>query len=1646
LAYQKQATRARLLIACLAALGWLFEVGFARSATPLVELQTDLPLLNAGDTFRVNLRVTDATPLFGASAKLTYDSSRLEYIAAEVGELFLTAARFPPLISVLEAGGTLALTTSRNVGDSEVFRDGVLVSIRFRAARAGIATMGLDAGSITLVTKSGVLVEGSERVQTKGLSVSVGAGMVLNPSSGPPRTVATVSAAGFLPNEDVQITLDGVDIGAPARSDASGQVLFAPVEIPDAPASARPIVLLGVESKRRYETRFQIVPTLDEATAAFVGPGDVLRVSGEGFGASERVTFQIQGVAVTTILGGDQATAQGKLSTQIGLPNDLIVGPAELVVEGRTSRLKAYRPNLTVQPRITTVTPPMGPAGTNVLIAASGFAPGQQADCLVNGQVAGTQTVGTRGTVSFTVPITTTLVPRSERAAIPIMVRAPGLVAASAPFVYVPNATITAVTPEGGDSVVLPGETVRVTGTGFLADAAVTATFGAVAVPPVTAKANSFGEIDVRLSIPAQPSGPQTLTVRTGTAAASDKSLTVAGRITDWAMEGGSSPKIGALGTILVVHGAGFVANETISFDLGSLSNVQTTRSDASGSFRAAIVLRQLPVDLPAGVGEVVVRARDKSNTAQTTVLLSSPSSNVLATASIRSIPATAAEGDTIHIVGLGFGHNHIVGRILLDTKLDARLSPQVLPVVEVVAGTRSGDLILADPNGAFDVVVAVPPLLADGRAGEKEVLAEFPKATSGAPAIAAPLNLAASVRVTDAAGNRVTTVGSGDSVFIQATGFQPFETPQVQLGSSGTSFLGSANQHGQIVNLPYFVQPTSGGDQTLQVRGLASGTIAETVLKIVPKLTLLSPPPGSIVTTGLSVTVRGAGFPDGPVAFDIDGIALTPSPSNVTSVGGTFIASFTVFSGSLPVTGAIRATVGSTRASSESLRFSTPGLAITPASGRAGTTVKVRGALGNTVTFGSQSLGLLLNSQSVAGVWEGEFVVPSVPGGSYVVVVGTLPVGYTAPTFAVTPTVSISPTTATPGERVAIAGDGFGGDRTTTIAIGSSRTPTVLRSRSDGSFSLSVVVPAGPGGITRVVASDNVSAASVQLRVRPVLRAVEPDPKAVVDGKLPAGANLVLIGDGFEMNEELTATVGGTPVVPRTRLAADANGSLNATVPMPAIPTGLHDVAVRGSSSGETVSLTAAVGALAVIDVPKPSSGAQGTVVLVTGSGFGAREIVRVKIGSSLLGESESDASGTFRVNETFAGIEPNAALDVTAVGLASDLTVVREKAFTFRDSRPPTILSVEEDSKGKTLITGDVLAITVVQSADPEKITEATYSIGTVTGALTESKTNADGTRVWTATVTIPEGASVAARAVDVTLTDLGGNKGRRSTTTRVTIDAVITITVGSVTGSPATSGETIAVTATGERGGTATFSIAGVATNVPMTESSAGTYKGSYTAKEADRVTDGALSVAFVDASGNRKTLVADTKVTIIRATAYALNLAKGLNLISLPVDDPGLKKASDLIARLGTRAAFVLSYDTTRKQTVSYVRGAPTTSASNAAIRAGAAYLVMMEGAATLDIKGTPWREEAVPLVRGVNFVGLVADSGYERVSDIALALGDSISAVVHMDTTNSRFVTFTPLSDPTSPDNRRMRPGDGVLIIATTATALPAKKR
>ncbi|MBT3266028.1 hypothetical protein HN371_02690 [Candidatus Poribacteria bacterium] len=1633
-------------------------------AAPSLELDSPSPLLDVGDVFSVSAFARDIAPLFGASFRLTFDDTQLEYVDTSAGDLFLFRSNGLPFVDVLESGTTLAVSVSRAVGDSPLSRDGVVADMRFRALTAGIAVVDIDPTTVVLVTKEGMPIPEAEGVTTAPLRVSVGDGLILSRADGSVGTQTLASASGYEPGEGVQFFFNDDPLVPLVAAGGDGEVFRYAIDIPLMPGGDQEIRAEGQNSGRLYSATFTVTPriiqfspflagpgdsihlTHDGTSRVIIGPGDTALFVGDGFSADEVVQFKVGGSPVQSVLTGDKASILGEVSAQVILPSDLLGGLADIAIDGRSSRSTATGFGAAdIVPRILAVSPSSGGLESRVQVSASGFIAGDLVDLSYDGQPivdASGAAASTRGTVRASFILTADLVKRSVLGAAPIVLSGLAGTAAAAPFVYTPVAQITDVITADGDTQITPGEEVRVKGIGFVAGEAAVAQFAGVNVNTTGAPADEQGALDVTFITPKLPANTYDLVVRAGAASASQSGIRVTGTITSAVMEGGSTGNIGALGTLLVVEGAGFDADADVAFDIGTHTDIDTTHTTSEGTFRAGIVLRELPDDLPEGTGAVLFVARDRRNSAETTIFISSPSVDSLETAEVRVSPAIAAAGDVITISGTGYAPGFNVGRLLLDTLTDNRISAFTLPVDTVTAGTLTLDGILTDPNGVFQAIVTLPLInTSDARAGAKEIATEFPKTpTILLPAIATDFETTASFDVLDVDGNVVTEVEPTDLLIIRATGFLPFETVQVRMGLASLSVSQIADSFGRISAAQIIIPNTTGGDVSISVNGLQSGVSVDVPLHIIPRLELLFPAAGTLVTGGGTVTLRGTGFPDGQVAFFL-GDARTHESLLITSFGGIFNAGLSGFFGALPVESAIRAEVGDVSATTTAtLRFLSTDLTLTPATGQAGDTVRVTGANGDIVRFEDAFVLTLRNTTNINGIIQGDFTVPPVAGGAYEVTVGTLPDDFVRPTFTVQATMTVSPDRLHVGESLFVSGSGFGTNQANvSISVGGARTPVVVPTTTSGRFNAEFPMPRTPGGPTQVTVTDQTRVLSSPVEVLSDVTGVELDPTVSVDGRAPVGSDVRILGVGFGPSEALDVFVASQPVDFRRSPTSGSDGSVDVTVALPPTTAGAHTVRVVGNTSGLSAVLGNAIDVLPTLDAPRPNRGAVGTLVVLTGAGFGPGELVLLDLGAERIGEVTTENDGSLGAEALLTVAMPDNVYDVTATGTVSGEQAVLIGAFDYTDSKAPAIETVDVVLSNDPLEIGDTITVLVTQAMDYDAVTEATFKIGDLSGILADD----DGDLVWEGVVGIETGLSMTAIPVEVSLVDLAGNQAKRTSTTRVTVDTTaefvnINVEVQNVVAA----GQSVVVSGQALPGGAAAFSIDGIVEDVAMEETEEGVYTGSYIAKAGDLTDRATITISFVDVTG--KTVLVDSgqrvaidAVAEIDSVDVSGSPARAGDRLTFQV--AAERGGSVLLSVPGLFADVPVGETRTGSGLYSYThtveRQAPLTDSPVQVTFVDALENVAQDASQTVTISLPT--DLTIGLVQGLNVITIpVMDPTLTRVGDILDRFGPDATFIISYDAQTGRFSRYGRDLPPTSRANVPVTAGAGYIVAAS----------
>ena len=486
---------------------------------------------------------------------------------------------------------------------------------------------------------------------------------------------------------------------------------------------------------------------------------------------------------------------------------------------------------------------------------------------------------------------------------------------------------------------------------------------------------------------------------------------------------------------------------------------------------------------------------------------------------------------------------------------------------------------------------------------------------------------------------------------------------------------------------------------------------------------------------SGTSVAVTGSGFVGNETGVTVtwDG---TPVAAGITaSPQGTWNTTFIVpasSSGSHSVSAYGSKTLSPTV---PVLTFMVTGnISLSQSSGAPGTSVTViasgfgAGETGVTVTYDGAivATGITAGGQ---GTWSTTFSVPASASGSHTITAygsTTQASSIAAVTFVVTGSISLSRSSGAPGSSVTVTGSGFGGSETgITVNYDGSPVVTGVTASAQGAWTAVFTVPASTAGSHMITAYGSITQASI---VSVAYFTVGAGISLSRSSGAP-GSSVTVTGSGFGGSETgITVTYDGAPVA--TGITASTQGAWTATFTVPASTSGSHSISAYGAvtPSGSISSVTLMV--TAGISLNR-SSGAPGSPVTVTGSGFGATETgitvtwdgAPVVTGISARGQGAWSA--TFTVPASVSG-----AHSVTAYGPSTQTASVPEVTFIVGGS-----IALSQS----TGASGNSLTVTGAGFGAGETGITVTYD-----GAPVATGITAGGQGTWSATFTVPASTS--------------------------------------------------------------------------------------------------------------------------------------------------------------------------------------------------------------------------------------------------------------------------------------------------------------
>jgi hypothetical protein len=277
------------------------------------------------------------------------------------------------------------------------------------------------------------------------------------------------------------------------------------------------------------------------------------------------------------------------------------------------------------------------------------------------------------------------------------------------------------------------------------------------------------------------------------------------------------------------------------------------------------------------------------------------------------------------------------------------------------------------------------------------------------------------------------------------------------------------------------------------------------------------------------------------------------------------------------------------------------------------------------------------------------------------------------------TPTgvVSVSPDNAAPGARVTVYGSAFPDNSKVTIYFGTAVAGTVTADY-EGQFGSAITVPNLPEGLVIVTATNADPYNPFKFYVDASTGSGTPPPaaKAAVITVSPTsggpGTDVIIHGTGFESGETVDVSFGTTV----TAAVADANSdfSLTLSAPYPSVSEN-EKVTATGATSGRTASAMFSDVVPVVTQVTtsltlSPTTGAPGSSVALTGSGFKADESIDLWFGPN-ESSTRADANGDFRISLAAPSVTSSEHVTASAAGQSSGKSA---SADFYDDVTPPT------------------------------------------------------------------------------------------------------------------------------------------------------------------------------------------------------------------------------------------------------------------------------------------------------------------------------------------------------------------------------------
>ncbi|PIX17663.1 hypothetical protein COZ71_02145, partial [Candidatus Desantisbacteria bacterium CG_4_8_14_3_um_filter_40_12] len=1002
----------------------------------------------------------------------------------------------------------------------------------------------------------------------------------VSPSSATVGRIITVSGTGYGVSESVYL-----DFGNMLKANmytTSGYGTFTNTFVINAQVfgttTVRIYPLPASDLRHEYTEYLNIRGAIYHVAPTSGGVGKVVSIWGNGFGNAEHVSIKfgthVDIVAVTTTDNGE-FTVSWTVDTQ-GF------GTTTITANGITTGEQAENIFI-IKGSITYLSPTSGTVGTAISINGDGFG-SSEIIRISFGKNMTIAAISSNSVGSFTTSFTIDIQSYGTKT-----VQAYGINSSTSDTVklsILPK--IIDLMPTTGTI----GTSVTVTGNGYITSGAIRIDIGLTEDILIqnNDEASEDGTFSVIFNIDDEPFGSNTVTVRSRGSLVNDTRCFVVSPMVY------VTPVSGTVGAFITVTGNGYASTEVIQIDFGTNLGYATTSTIASGApsaFRGSWQ-RVIAVDIQP-YGTTTIKATGLgSNDAKECLF------NIMQRLTAIS-PSCGTVGSSVTVDGNGYA---------------------ALENIRIGFGKNTSICsTLANGIGVFQAIWTV-----DTQAyGVKTVV------TSGAGSGSDTTTYTVMPHIVSVSPS-VGTVGA--SVTIVGDGFTTSESIFVDFGTTSVIKTAASSIDGTWT-ISFTVNIQTQGTKTIWARdSSAIGTTSTFVIN--PNITEITPAAG---TVGSSVIVTGNGyFATGNVYIYFGTPTTSVIGTTSASSAGTFTKDFVVNTQPYGSTTVIAKDMVSGKQSIGSFTIKSNIYEVTPVSGTVGSLVTIRGTgyidemnrqirvdFGDTMTICSN-----IYTEGTNGTFSAVFNVNTQAYGTTTIKATYVnDANQTAErAFTIQPAIyKISPTIGTIGAGVVVYGNGFVTGDVVSVKFGQTTGIATATVEAQGSWTATFMVNTQPLGLTSVTASGTMNtAAIIMFTIVPKITLVSPRNGTV-------GTIVRVEGNGYQASELINIRFGSMSVI--TSVSAFSDGSFTTTWTVNIQKYGTTSITATGQASNGSATSTFFI--QPELYSVSPNAGTVGRMITVSGTGFGANNIIRVQFGETTsITNKQASANGSWTASFT--------------------------------------------------------------------------------------------------------------------------------------------------------------------------------------------------------------------------------------------------------------------------------------------------------------------------------------------------------------------------------------------------------------------------